>query len=120
VSDRTLFVAKYPDIGLGVCSCDDDFLIIIFSAIMCYMNYIVILGLAAAALTTFSSLPQVIRIIKIKETRDISLGMYILVVVGIILWLVYGLLIGDLPLIAANVVSLILTATILCLKIKYK
>ncbi|MCX6789268.1 MAG: SemiSWEET transporter [Candidatus Gribaldobacteria bacterium] len=84
------------------------------------MNYIVILGLVAAALTTFSSLPQVVKIIKIKETKDISLGMYVLVVAGIILWLVYGLLIGDLPLITANVVSLIFTATILGFKIKYK
>jgi len=84
------------------------------------MNYIVVLGLIAAVLTTFSSLPQVIKIIKIKETRDISLGMYILVVTGIILWLVYGLLIKDLPLIAANIISLIFTATILCFKIKYK
>ena len=92
----------------------------IFSAIIRYMNYIVVLGLIAAVLTTFSSLPQVIKIIKIKETRDISLGMYILVVTGIILWLVYGLLIKDLPLIAANIISLIFTATILCFKIKYK
>ncbi|MEK7172473.1 MAG: SemiSWEET transporter [Patescibacteria group bacterium] len=84
------------------------------------MNYIVILGLVAAALTTFSSLPQVIKIIKIKSTKDISLGTYILVVTGIILWLIYGLLIKDLPLIAANIVSLILTVTILGFKIKYK
>ena len=82
------------------------------------MNYIVILGLLAAGLTTFSSLPQVIKIIKRKETKDISLGTYILVVMGIALWLIYGLLIRDLPLIAANVVSLILTAAILFLKIK--
>ncbi len=83
------------------------------------MSYIVILGLLAASLTTFSSLPQVIKIIKRKETKDISLGTYILVVVGIAFWLIYGLLIRDLPLIAANVVSLILTATILFFKIKF-
>jgi len=86
---------------------------------MCNMSYIVILGLLAASLTTFSSLPQVIKIIKRKETKDISLGTYILVVVGIAFWLIYGLLIRDLPLIAANVVSLILTATILFFKIKF-
>ncbi|MDD5750223.1 MAG: SemiSWEET transporter [Candidatus Pacebacteria bacterium] len=83
------------------------------------MNYISLLGLLAGALTTFSSLPQVAKAIKTKETKDISLGTYVLVTIGIALWLVYGLIIVDLPLIAANVLSLLLNATILTLKIKH-
>ncbi len=74
----------------------------------------------AAVLTTFAFLPQVIKVIKTKDTESIALGMYLMQVVGIGLWLVHGLAIQDLPLIAANSISLILSATILAYKIKYK
>lgn len=84
------------------------------------MNYISILGLAAGALTTVSSLPQVIKIFKFKKTADISLGTYIFAFCGVGLWLIYGVLIKDVPLISANTVSLILVTIILGLKIKYK
>ncbi|MEZ7551228.1 SemiSWEET transporter [Streptococcus sp. 20925_1_22] len=78
------------------------------------------IGSIAAVLTTFAFLPQVIKIIKTKDTESIALGMYLMQVVGIGLWLVHGLVIQDLPLIAANSISLILSATILAYKIKYK
>lgn len=78
------------------------------------------IGSIAAVLTTFAFLPQVIKVIKTKDTESIALGMYLMQVVGIGLWLVYGLAIQDLPLIAANSISLILSATILAYKIKYK
>lgn len=78
------------------------------------------IGSIAAVLTTFAFLPQVIKVIKTKDTESIALGMYLMQVVGIGLWLVHGLAIQDMPLIAANSISLILSATILTYKIKYK
>lgn len=78
------------------------------------------IGSIAAVLTTFAFLPQVIKVIKSKDTESIALGMYLMQVVGIGLWLMHGLAIQDLPLIAANSISLILSATILAYKIKFK
>lgn len=81
---------------------------------------ITLLGLAAGLLTTLSFLPQVICTLKTRSTRDISLGMFLLLTTGIALWFLYGLLTGDLPIIVSNGVTLILVATILALKIKHK
>lgn len=77
------------------------------------------IGFMAGALTTTSFLPQVIKSFKLKETKDISLTMYIAIGVGILLWLVYGLYLGALPIILANLVSFVLVLIILILKIRY-
>lgn len=79
-----------------------------------------ILGLAAATLTTVAFLPQVIKTWRTRQTRDISLGMFSVLCFGICLWLLYGFLRDDLPLILANAVTLALAGTILVLKLKYK
>ncbi len=79
-----------------------------------------VLGLAAATLTTAAFLPQVIKTWRTRQTRDISLGMFLVLCIGICLWLVYGILRGDLPLILANAVTLALAGTILAFKLKYK
>jgi MtN3 and saliva related transmembrane protein len=76
-------------------------------------------GFVAAALTTFSFIPQAIRTIRTKETHGISLGMYVMFTVGIAFWLVYGLVLMSWPMILSNVVTLILSGTILALKIRY-
>ena len=55
------------------------------------------IGSIAAVLTTFAFLPQVIKVIKTKDTESIALGMYLMQVVGITLWLFHGLVIDDLP-----------------------
>lgn len=78
------------------------------------------IGSIAVILTTFAFLPQVIKVIKTKDTESIALGMYLMQVLGIALWLAHGLIIHDLPLILANSVSFILSAIILAYKIKYK
>ena len=78
------------------------------------------IGTIAAVLTTFAFLPQVIKVIKTKDTESIALGMYLMQVVGIALCLFHGLVIEDLPLIMANSVSLVLSGTILYYKLKYK
>lgn len=76
------------------------------------------LGLLAACLTTISFLPQVLLVIKTKDTKSISLKMYILFVSGTILWFVYGLFIKNLPVTLANFITGTLAVTILYYKIK--
>ncbi|MEM0359748.1 MAG: SemiSWEET transporter [Candidatus Diapherotrites archaeon] len=77
-----------------------------------------LLGFAAGFLTTISFLPQAVKAWKTKSTRDISLPMYILFVLGVFCWVVYGFIINSLPLLAANIVTLLLALFILFLKIK--
>ena len=84
------------------------------------MNLITLLGFIAAFLTTIAFLPQVIKIWKTQRTRDISFIMYVVLVTGVSLWLVYGFLIKDLPLILANLVTLILVSSVLFFKLKHK
>jgi len=78
------------------------------------------LGLFAGTLTTLSFLPQVIKAWKTRSTRDISLGMFSMFCTGVFLWVVYGFLVGDIPVIVANVVTFLFAATILALKLKYQ
>lgn len=78
-----------------------------------------ILGLIAGALTTLAYVPQVVKVWRSRSARDISLGMFLLMNCGIALWLVYGLLIGSPGLIAANIVTLGLTAAVLVAKLKF-
>ncbi len=77
-----------------------------------------LIGYFAASLTTISFLPQVIQIVKTNDTKSISLGMYCIFVLGVSLWLAFGIMISSLPIILANAITLILTLTILILKIK--
>ena len=82
------------------------------------MSLITLTGILAGTLTTIAFLPQVIESWKLKKTDEISLGMYLLLVGGQALWIVYGITIKDLPIIIANVVSGVLAASILVLKIR--
>ncbi|NLM33985.1 MAG: SemiSWEET transporter [Clostridiales bacterium] len=77
----------------------------------------IIFSFAAAALTTLSFVPQAIQVIKTKDTKSISLVMYIMFTVGVFCWLIYGLGIGDIALIAANSVTFIFAVIILSYKI---
>lgn len=78
------------------------------------------IGYMAALLTTTAFVPQVVRAWRTRSTHDVSLAMFVMLNVGVLLWLVYGLLIQDIPLIAANLVTGLLAASILYLKIRYK
>jgi len=71
-------------------------------------------------LVIIAFLPQVIKIWRMKETRDISLWMYLIFTIGVSLWLGYGILIGDYPIAIANGATLILALIILIVKIRYK
>lgn len=79
-----------------------------------------ILGLVAGTLTTIAFLPQVVKTWKSKSARDLSLGMYLIFCSGVMLWLVYGILRSDLPVIVANGATLILALIILYFKLVYK
>jgi MtN3 and saliva related transmembrane protein len=76
------------------------------------------LGLFAAALTSLSFIPQVIKTVKTGDTSSISLFMYALFVFGIASWLVWGILVGQMPVVVANAVTLVLSSMILGLKIR--
>ena len=83
------------------------------------MNRITIIGFIAGTLTTIAYLAQVLRTLKQRSTKDISLGMYLLLCSGIGLWLVFGILIHSWPVIIANAVTLALSGSVLLMKIKF-
>ena len=78
------------------------------------------IGYIAAILTTGSFLPQAIHTFQTKDVSGISLGMYSAFTLGIMLWLVYGLMLGAWPMIVANVITLAFAAAILTMKLRYK
>ena len=84
------------------------------------LDELTMLGLAAAVCTTASFVPQVVKTFRSKHTKDISLLMYIVLTLGLFLWLVYGLLLRDIPLVAANSISFTLSSVILFLKIRHR
>ena len=75
-----------------------------------------LLGFVAAVLTTASFVPQAWMTVRTRDTRSISLAMYVVFNIGISLWLVYGWLIDSRPMIYANIVTLMLSMTILTVK----
>lgn len=83
------------------------------------MSKLTFLGLAAAFCTTVAFVPQVVKTWTTRSTADISLSMFLVLVIGIVLWLAYGTLLGDVPLIVANGITLILAGIILVLKLRY-
>ncbi len=84
------------------------------------INWITLIGLVAATFTTIAFVPQAIKTIRTRNTRDLSLAMYIILSTGVILWLIYGIFINDLPVILANAITSVFIISILILKIKYK
>ena len=77
------------------------------------------LGFAAAALTTLSFVPQAVKTIRSKDTRSLSLGMYVAFTVGIAFWLAYGIVLQSWPMVVGNLVTLLLATTILAFKLRY-
>ncbi|MGL5080637.1 MAG: SemiSWEET transporter [Microcoleaceae cyanobacterium] len=84
------------------------------------MTLVTLIGLLAGTCTTVAFLPQVLKTWKTKSTQDVSLEMFIIFCIGVSLWLIYGLLLQDLPIIIANVLTLILASIILGFKLKYR
>jgi MtN3 and saliva related transmembrane protein len=78
-----------------------------------------LIGYAAAFSTTISFVPQLLRVIKLRSARDISLGMFLFFSWGVFLWLIYGVILHAWPIILANGVTLALSIAILALKLQY-
>lgn len=79
---------------------------------------ITFIGFLAAFCTTAAFVPQAIKVYKTRQTKDISLGMFLLMTMGLLSWLLYGILITDLPIILANTISLLLALYILIMKMQ--
>jgi MtN3 and saliva related transmembrane protein len=77
-----------------------------------------VVGLIAGTCTTIAFIPQVLHTFRSRNTSSISLGMYILFVFGIAMWLCYGFIISDLPLVITNLITLLLSSSILLMKIR--
>ena len=77
------------------------------------------IGFLAGALTTIAFVPQALKIYTSKSGKDVSARMLLIFSAGLILWLIYGIMIESLPVILANVVTLILSGAIIVLKIRY-
>ena len=84
------------------------------------MSYVIVLGLIAGTLTSLAFFPQVVKAWKSKSTKDVSLGTLALMCTGVFLWVIYGIYISSLPLIATNVVTFVFAFVVLVLKTKYK
>jgi MtN3 and saliva related transmembrane protein len=82
------------------------------------MNWIPVIGLLAAVLTSTSFLPQALKTIRTKDTSSISLSMYILFTLGTLMWFIYGIASNNLPVWIANGFTLILASIILFFKIQ--
>ncbi|HLT71135.1 MAG TPA: SemiSWEET transporter [Cyclobacteriaceae bacterium] len=79
-----------------------------------------VLGLIAGACTTVAFLPQVIKTWKSRSAKDLSLSMFSIFTIGVGLWLVYGILDQNIPVMAANLITLMLAATLLIFKFRFK
>lgn len=84
------------------------------------MLYIELLGYIATTLSIISFLPQVIKIIKTKSTKDLSLMMYLILAFNQILWLIYAMFINSRPLIIGNSILFLLCSVILIYKLRYR
>ncbi len=84
------------------------------------MSGIEIMGIIAGGLTTTSLVPQVIKTYKSRSAEDLSLKMFSLFSLGVLLWLIYGFINEDLPIILANGFTLVLALTLLFFKFRFR
>jgi MtN3 and saliva related transmembrane protein len=80
----------------------------------------ILVSALAATLTTVAFVPQALHIIRNKETKSISLLMYVAFAGGVALWLVFGIMIGNWPIIIANAITLVLALAIVAMKLRYR
>ena len=77
------------------------------------------IGYIAAFCTTIAFVPQIVRVLKLRSAREISLGMALIFSFGVIMWLVYGLMLHSWPVIIANAATLLLSVSLVVLKLYY-
>jgi MtN3 and saliva related transmembrane protein len=78
-----------------------------------------LIGYLAALCTTIAFIPQAIKVYKTKHTQDISIGMFLLMSIGLIFWTIYGIIILSYPIIIANVLTIVFAVFILLMRIKF-
>ena len=83
-------------------------------------GFTTVLGLVAGTLTTLSFLPQLLKAWQSRSPHNISFGMLALFSAGLVLWIVYGVIVADVPVIMANSVTLVFVGLILVLKLRYR
>ncbi len=84
------------------------------------MNIVTSIGLVAGAITSLAAVPQVVRTYRTRHARDLSIWQPVLLVIGMLLWLIYGIFLRDLPLILANAFSILCYALLIFMKIYFK
>ena len=84
------------------------------------MEFVTAVGFMAGALTTVAFLPQLQRTWRTRSADDVSLAMLLTFTTGVLLWFVYGLLVQSWPIVVTNVVTFLLTAAILVLKLRFR
>ena len=77
------------------------------------------LGYVAAILTTIAFVPQALKTIRTRDTRGISLGMYVVFTIGVVFWFGYGLVLGSWPMIVSNAITFVLASIILAMKLRH-
>lgn len=83
------------------------------------MNLTPYIGLAAGCLTSGAAIPQVIKTYRTKHARDLSIWQLVLLDLGMLLWLIYGISLDDLPLILANAFSIVCYSGLITMKLRY-
>jgi MtN3 and saliva related transmembrane protein len=83
------------------------------------MDSVTLIGYFAGFLTTVAFVPQVLKTWKSKSASDLSLGMFLVFSLGVLCWLIYGILLAEFPIIFWNTVTLILALALLIMKLKF-
>ena len=83
------------------------------------MDHLIVIGLAAGLITTLGYVPQIIKGYRSESMEDVSIYMPSLLMVGLSLWLIYGIMMENLPIILWNAVSVILNAVVILMKLRY-
>ena len=83
------------------------------------MSIEILVSAVAATLTTGAFVPQALHIIRHKETKAISLIMYVAFATGVGFWLLFGVMIGNLPIVVSNAITFALALAIIAMKLKY-
>jgi MtN3 and saliva related transmembrane protein len=84
------------------------------------MNLIEAIGMTAAFCTTVAFIPQALMVYRTKDTRSISLNMFLVLTAGLAFWIIYGVYLMQLPIILANVFTIMLALYILIMKLRQK
>ena len=80
----------------------------------------VIVGTLAALLSIASFAPQIVKIVKARDARAVSLRTYVITVAGFATWMAYGVMIGAWPVVASNLACLLMAAAVLALKWRFR